>query len=251
MTNEIIFFSNAPGLADAFPVVPASKLMPKWIKSAFENYKKRELNVEEYAPHITKCPAIVKLLSTGYIVPMWHDVILESKSVENELGWIIPDKSLADYLEGKPLFERHFDESVLNFIPRTRNQSNVLIKINTPWNVIAPNGVKLLFNPIPYPDDFIFEASTGLLDTTESSNINIQGWWNITHGRHYLNAGTPLLHIIPITHEPLKLVVRDATENDKKWIEKKKFLNSFSFDRTSTMKSIFKKSFLKHFKLGE
>lgn len=249
MTDEILFFSNAPGLSEAFPVVHASKLMPDWMKKAFEHYKSRKETEDDYAPHIAKCPGIVKLMTTGYIVPMWHDVILENNSMDGNFKWTAPEKSLEDYLEGKPLFEKHFGEGVLDFVPRTRNQSKTLVKINTPWNVVSP--VKLLFNPIPYPDDFIFEASSGVLDTTDSSNINIQGWWNITHGRHYLNAGYPLLHIIPLTEKPLKLVVRDANENDKKWIEKKKFLNSFSFTRDMKMKNVFKSVFTKHFKLGD
>jgi hypothetical protein len=39
MKDEIVFFSSVPGLAESFPIVPASKMMPIWMTNAFKNYK--------------------------------------------------------------------------------------------------------------------------------------------------------------------------------------------------------------------
>ena len=83
--------------------------------------------------------------------------------------------------------------------------------------------------PLPYPDTFEFESAIGLLDPSISSEINIQGYWNLQNQSHTIKAGTPLCQIIPVTEQSLKLVVRDMNYKDELWIKKKKYLNYFSF----------------------
>lgn len=247
MKDEIVFFSSVSGLADAFPVVPASKLMPNWLTNAFKDYKGTPKETIRKS-HIAKCPGIVKLMSTGYIVPLWHDAAIDVDSTRGPgFDWTVPTETLVkDVFSEKTLFDIQ-PEHIMKHLPRTWNQSSNFMKINTPWSVVAPQGVKLLFNPIPYPDNALFEASIGILDTDESTEVNIQGWWNVPHGNALFPAGYPLVHIIPITEKKLNLVVRDANEKDKEWLKKKDYLNSYSFDRTSSYKNLFIKTLRKYF----
>ena len=39
-----------------------------------------------------------------------------------------------------------------------------IVKINTPWHVMAPKDVKFLIIPLPYTPFFDFEACLGILD---------------------------------------------------------------------------------------
>jgi hypothetical protein len=254
MKDEIIFFSSVPGLAEAFPIVHASKMMPTWMTNAFKDFKdsNKELKENKWPSvrrsHIAKCPGIVKLMTTGYIVPLWHDAVIEVDSTRGRgFEWTVPSEALTkDIFTSKALIENQPDH-ILKHLPRTWNQSNNFMKINTPWSVVAPQGVKLLFNPISYPDNALFDASIGFLDTDESTEVNIQGWWNVPHGSQLFPAGYPLVHIIPITERKLELVVRDANQKDNEWLEKKNYINSYSFDRTATYKNLFMKILRKYF----
>lgn len=164
MKNEIVFFSSVPGLAEAFPIVPASKMMPSWMMNAFKDYKETKENNPSVVrkSHIAKCPGIVKLMSTGYIVPLWDDAVIEVDSTKGRgFEWTIPTEALIkDVFTSKALFESQPDH-ILEHLPRTWNQSKNFMKINTPWSVVAPQGVKLLFNPISYPDNALFDAVVG------------------------------------------------------------------------------------------
>lgn len=151
-----------------------------------------------------------------------------------------------DIFPDKPLIDTQSEE-IMQHIPRTWNQSKTFIKINTPWSIIAPPDVKLLFNPVPYPDNSIFESAVGILDTDESTECNIQGWWNVKHGNQLLPVGYPLVHIIPITEKKFNLTVRDATEKDKEWLKKRNYINSFSFYRTPVYKNLLVKTLRKYF----
>jgi hypothetical protein len=83
--------------------------------------------------------------------------------------------------------------------------------------------------PITYPDSHEFENAIGILDPGVSCEINFQLWWNIKDGETLLKAGTPMVHLIPLSPELYDVVCRDMTEHDKTWINKRKYLQHFSF----------------------
>jgi hypothetical protein len=119
-----------------------------------------------------------------------------------------------------------------------------IVKINTPWNIIAPKGVKFLMMPITYPDSHEFENAIGILDPGISCEINFQLWWNVKDGETLLKAGTPMVHLIPLSPELYDVVCRDMTEHDKTWINKQKYLQNFSF---RPKRNLIKEFYYKHF----
>lgn len=249
--REIIFFSTVPGLSDAFPILPATKAMPQWMKTAQSKFMEAKENANGMRfSHITRCPGIVEIMTKGYVVPMWHDVMVETDFRKGPgFGWTVPTSTLAEELmKEKNLLGTHSSDGVMEFIPRTHNQSKIFMKINTPWHIVTPKDVKVLFLPISYPDDSMYESTTGILDTKITTEINVQGWWNLLNGRHLLPAGYPLMQILPLTDETFKLTVRDANESDQEWLKKRKYFNSFSFGPLKgSLKNIIKNAYIKHF----
>jgi len=223
--DKIIFFSSVLGLAETFPIRPAKEVVPKWAYVARQDYIK---NKDKKEMHIYKCPGIFDTFGSGYIISAWHDIELETDGSKFRLT--IPDKQLNELLEKETLQEQTWNANIVKFIPKPPWAVKSILKINTPWHILAPKGVKFLIIPLPYPDDFQFQSCIGILDPGVSSELNVQGYWNDTGtGPRVIKAGTPLAQVIPITEKNYAHIVRDKTDSDSKWLQKRKFLNFFSF----------------------
>ena len=233
--SKIEFFSIVDGLTDTYPVLNSKSIMPSWLKTAQQEYSQ----MEKYDFHIARCPGIVDVLTTGYIVRAWHDVAV--RSGPSSLETFAPDIVLEQLIE-KPALQVQKGDSVAKHIPKRPWSNKSILKINTPWHIISD--CKFMMLPISYTDQFEFESCIGILDPSVSSEINIQGYVNGV-GEFTIRAGTPLCQLIPISQQTYDLVVRDATEHDRKWIARRKYYNSIGFNLN---KNIVSKAYNKFFK---
>lgn len=242
--KTIEFYSEVPGLAEIAPIIPAKDYTAKWMLAARQEYidmlKSSQLN----STHIYQCPGIFDLFNQGWIVPMWHDVLIKTENNKNSFAYMYPSDNIVNSLSGREPVSRHADE-LAKFIPKRPWSLNPVIKFNTPWHIIAPKGVKFIVLPINYPDTFEFESATGILDPGHSNEINFQVFWNVLNAEYVLKAGTPMCHIIPLSDEKFKVVCRDMNDSDKKWNEKYKFLRGFTF---TTKRNIIKDMYHTHFR---
>jgi hypothetical protein len=239
---KIEFFSTIDGLAEAVPIIPAKQYKPDWMNRARNDFKRKLDAADGRMDHIYQCPGIFDLAKTGYIIPMWHDVLIETDGTGN-YKWTIPTSDIVDLASGKDIISRQ-QTGVETLMPVKPWTVGPLLKINMPWHIIAPKGVKFLMIPIPYPDNFELESSSGILDPGISSEINIQAYCNVPKGKFMIKAGQPLAQIIPLSEKIFDLEVRNATEKDLKWVTKSKFLMNHTFKQKRTLiKDIYYKYF--------
>jgi hypothetical protein len=221
--KQIKFFSTIPGVADAFPILESKNSMPSWMQAARLDYMKQ--NKRDLT--ILRCPGVVDLLTTGYIVTAWHDIDVEVQP--HKFSVTIPDQSLNDMLE-KDSIQVQTPDGLAKHIPKRPWSQKAILKINTPWNLMAPKGLKFMMIPLPYTESFEFEAAPGILDPGYSTELNVQGYVNVPAGTTLtIKAGTPLAQLVPMSNEQYEFVCRDMTEEDKTWAVKRKFLNKFAF----------------------
>jgi len=240
--KTIDFFSAVPGLAEAHPIVKAKDILPEWVKKCRADYVKEKPNI-----HLAKCPGIFDLYSVGYVVPMWHDAVLETQG--DKFRWATQDhmknlERIDHPMNDIPIISNHSYNAIAKYLPRRPQSIANIIKIDTPWSVCAPKGVKFLIMPFPYSDHQEFEACPGILDPSISTEINVQMYWNVKDKAHTIKAGTPMQIIIPLTEKNYKFNVRDATESDQHWLKKKNYLadHQFNVDR-----NLMKKAYNNHF----
>jgi hypothetical protein len=242
--KKIEFYSTVPGLPDMYPIVKAKDCLPSWAKSARDSYiKKKDKNIGRMN-HIFQCPGIFDLFNQGYIVPMWHDVIINTNGDPDNFTWTVPSSDLAELTPEVNIIETQ-SNGIGSVMPTKPWSLNTLIKVNTPWHVVAPRGVKLLIMPIAYPDSFEFESSIGLLNPGYANEINIQMYYNVQKGDVLIKAGTPLAHIIPLSENNYELVCREMNNIDKFWQAKKKYFNSANF---KIRRNIIQDLYYKHFR---
>lgn len=243
---HIEFFSTVPGVADAYPIIPASEFDANWIqtlKTEYINTKQTDAKV----PSLYKCPGIFDLFNYGFIVPAFTDITVETDNIKN-IDVRVPSEKVSDIFSKKneaDIIQFHSYENVAKHFPYKPNTFRALLKFNSPWNIVAPEGIKFIVLPIAYPDEMVFEQTIGILDPAVSCEINAQMYWHKIGDKHLIKAGTPLLHIIPLTHEKVTFECRDATAHDMAWREKFMYYVSNSFN---AKRGLLKKFYYKHFK---
>jgi len=243
MKDKITFASLVPGLADVAPVIKANEYMPKWVKSAREDYKavaKKDLG----GSHIMQCPGIFDLANYGYIVPMWHDVIVKTNGDGQTFQWAAPRLEELEIDGIKSPVDVHGGD-ITKYMPKRHYSLKGVIKFNTPWRIIAPKNVKFLMIPIAYNDVSTYDASIGILDPGLSNEVNIQVNWNVLNDEARIRAGQPLCQLIPITEKEFDFECRDANEQDRLWEQKKNFIMNMSFFPN---RNKLKEAWIKHFR---
>jgi len=237
---EIEFFSKVKGLAEAYPVIPAKDYNAKWMKICKDDFIKQKNTLQP--SHLQLCPGIFDIYKHGYMVTMWHDAVIKTTRDREDFDFVLPSKHLAELRGGDPIGTHPYD--ITRFLPKRHYSKHAIVKMNTPWNVIAPPGVKFLVLPIPYTDTHELESAPGILDPAISTEINFQCYLNIGEGEVMLKAGTPIMYLIPLTENNYSHTVRDMTEKDAEWLEKRNYLNILGFKLN---KQKLKDSFYKHF----
>ena len=241
--KTIEFFSEVPGVAEAYPIIPAKDYVANWMTAARQDYIDSLKQNPVRGNHIYQCPGIFDLHNYGYIVPMWHDVLIKTEGNKDMFAYMYPTQEIENILPGKDLVGRHVN-GIDKLLPKRPWSLNPLIKFNTPWHVVAPKGVKFLMIPIAYPDSFEFDSCIGILDPGYSSEINFQVYWNVPNKEYVLKAGTPMCHLIPLSDEKFKLVVREMTAMDNSWLNKFRFLKGSTFTfRRNIIKDLYHKHF--------
>jgi len=243
-TSKIEFFSKVQGLADTYPVIKSIEYQPRWAKICRDDYIKQKDTLQP--SHLQLCPGIFDIMKHGFIVPMWHDAVIKTTRDREDFDFTLPSKHLANLRGGDPIGTHPYD--ITKFLPKRHYSKHAIVKMNTPWNVIAPPGIKFLVLPIPYPDTHELESAIGILDPAVSTEINFQCYLNIGEGEILVKAGTPIMQLVPLTEHQYELVVRDMNEKDSKWLEKREYLNVFGFKLN---KQKIKESFIKHFYGGK
>jgi hypothetical protein len=198
---KVTFQATLPGVDKIMPIIPAKEYRPKWLAAARADFSKaigggyptRPIN----SPH--KCPGIVDLLNTGWIVRAWQDMTIETNGDGENFQW----KSTVGGLDFRPIGDIGFlpGAMLLDYLPRRIDTLNTIIKFQAPWLVDVPKGYSLLFVPMLYSDDGRFTNAPGILDTELDRQLNIQVFWHALNSTEVIRAGTPLAHLVLIPNE--------------------------------------------------
>jgi hypothetical protein len=243
---KIEFFSSIDGVADSTPILEAKEYQQPWFNESKKDYIKQLdfANGGTFA-HVYRCPGIFDLYKTGFFITAWCDIKIETNGDPNYYKWTLPNVNLIELMdesEKSPIVEEHSFDGVAKHLPIPPNTLRSIIKINTPWHIMAPKGVKFMMLPVPYSNDFTFTQSIGILDPSVSSSINCQLYWHKLNGEHTIKAGTPLAYIVPITEKKYAFECRDKNKKDESWLKKREFLKNFTFTfKRTAMKSAYDK----------
>ena len=141
-TIELECYTSNAGIYELFPISPARKYIPEWFKNIPPTLKKiNDFGVEQDISTLKRCDGFTKLYNTGWILPLWCDIIIETNA-DGEFRYINAHDGV-DVLDnfGGSTIESHFGEQMGNMF-----SDYVHIKLLVPWYLREKTGVNFHYS---------------------------------------------------------------------------------------------------------
>ena len=211
--SPIVFACSIPAVLDRYPVEPASKVKRSWIKSSVAAYKHQvqAIGKTQGVSGTAKCPGLHNIIGEGYILRSWFDLTVQTTNDDYAFNCTFPT-GMASVCK-----DNNFNEELISSfsgkqpnlaVPVSEGSIKSLIKINTPWAVKIPKGWSMLMLPVSYGNDTRFSDKPGILTEGEFYTINPIIEWHVKNSVGKIEAGTPLLQMIPIRSEKAEATIQ-------------------------------------------
>jgi len=209
------FVNLLPGVLESHPIEKAGEVKYNWLTSMAKDFKQREkvTPANEVTGSGSRCPGITEYVKQGYIVTAPMDFTVTTTNNPDEqpkVDWYGPRNT-----PGQAYVSFHSPPQLTNFMPVREGTSKWVLKVNTYWRYNCSDDVLLLQLPIGYNDNPEFTASHGLLDPRWGCEINVQIFWHKLGGTTLIEAGTPLMQLIPIPRDyAVNMMLDQPNEKD-------------------------------------
>lgn len=195
---KLEFVCMIEGIDELYPIIPTHLAKKRWVPNS---------------TRVHKCPAISKIITTGYVQTAWMDIVIRTGS-GGDVEFTTP-------LDPREMVK---DASVSSYVGWHENEYSKLIgdasalenvvKIQSPWNAYVPVGYSLIVLPEAYSDLKPYRAAQGIIKGTgEMTQLAVQLLTN--QGQEFkIKAGEPLCQYILVKDEAVDVDVRSATTSD-------------------------------------
>jgi len=176
--------------------LPSVKMIPDWWKSLspyMNNSKTFRMTSRGPNTTVKKCAPCLDAIGSGYIMPLWADLLVEQVNGKPVISWNTSANVLGVW----------GDDQVINFeLPD--GYSKTVFKYFHGWTIKTPNSWSaLITHPIGYPN-LPFRSLTGFVDT-DKLETDINAPFVIKDGfEGIIPKGTPMFQIIPIKRSSWK-----------------------------------------------
>lgn len=176
---------------------PASSNIPDWFKKSppyflsDKNPSGSKMVIDGKASNagFKKCTPMLDAITSGYIIPLWSDVLITQTEHGPEISW----------RTGRDIFENHSPDA-RDVKPVTGYSNNVVKYLNT-WIPHTPKGYSVLVTAPFGHRDLPFHAVPGIIDSDKSILDLSAPMWIKEGFEGVVEKGTPLLQITPFKRE--------------------------------------------------
>jgi hypothetical protein len=219
VANKITFIAEDKYAEEVCPKpFPASQLLPQWWKDKTpygispDNPDGKKLIIDNLESNATfkKCTPMLDTLTSGYIMPLWADALVDR---EKGVNWRV----------NKPLFDTHG----ITGVETPDGYSEFVLKFISRWHIKTPPGYSVLITaPFGYNNN-PFRAITGIIDTDRSPHPLHVPMWVKNNFDGIVEIGTPMFQVIPFK--------RDNWKADFETYEDGKLMRLFDKDVKATI----------------
>lgn len=207
--SELIEFYCEPKYFGVIPEpVPAYKEIPEWYRKLKPIMEGHRDAFGAKALSAKKCMPLLDVMSMGYIIPLFSDVNIRV----NKDGALIE--------ASHPPLDRVIDFHDKNQLGGKASPTypGPAIKFINKWVIKTAPGYSTLFVPPFNRIEPRFTCLSGLVDTDKyPKEVNFPAIWHMKDFDDIIEAGTPLVTVIPIKRKdlPKKVPIRSMTEKEK------------------------------------
>lgn len=216
------FLALYPHLQDTYPIYPAKDLTLPWIKESQTSLSNTSIIQKITKKKVHKCAGIRDFHNKGWIIPAWHDFIIETNGDGESFRSHVPSDYLNKVLNGaRPISS--FGASQYGSLPSSGLPQNTLmgiVKLSMPWVFRITPGWGLMMCPLEYTKEHRFTSAIGIIDPNVTPQLNVILYWHILNGATSIKAGTPLCRLLPVPlNDTWNLSVRQANTEEKDYNE--------------------------------
>lgn len=200
---------------------PAHQAIPEWWRAATpydiseENPNGKKLIVEDRKANATfkKCTPMLDALTSGYIIPLWTDVLVREVGGFPRITW----------RTGRDVFSLHGEGSTKVEAP-IGYRNDIVFKYHNTWIPRTPKGYSsLIVSPFGHKQSSPFSAIPAVIDSDKSTLEIIPPMWIKKDFEGVVEKGTPLVQIIPFKRENWKATFSFYEDGEYEKIEEKNF----------------------------
>lgn len=244
------FLALYPHLEDAYPIYPAKDLFLPWVKESQSNLSTNDPIQVITKKKAHKCVGIMEFHNKGWIVPAWHDFIIETNGDGQSFRSYLPSDNLSKVLDGgRPISA--FGASQYGSLPSSGLPQNTLksiIKLNIPWEFRITHGWGLMMLPLEYVKEHRFTSAIGIINPNITHHMNIILYWHVLNGGSLIKAGTPLCRLVPVPLDDVwESKARQPNQEEKNFSHACSILSQshWSNANNKTLKHIYERVILK------
>lgn len=213
-------FTKISGIHDLFPITESLKHIPQWwkdIPSTYIDTDENGLSMERST--IKKCDGLLDCYKTGFIIPLWTDVAIKTNSMGQWMAKMPSNES--------DTFAMSHNENELS----RPLKDYINIKLFSPWLLTEKTGCNFYFssalwNHLEFLEKFHIPPAVVNFKYQTSTNINtlfLKKDQDLT-----IYAGTPMIHIIPLTDSNVEIKCHTITREEYENLYLKTYNSSFT-----------------------
>lgn len=226
-------FSAMPSIIETSPILETKNFYPDWWKQLPKvvDIKRPDYLIETPTPTMKTCTGFIEYMKTGFIIPMWCDLKLASRS-DGSWTYALP---MPHAQNPYPVLDHP------EFQYGNHWQDFINIKLISPWVLTEKTGVKFYWNCPTYHQKDYWSRITILPATVDfkyQSSTNIICFIPKKNDEYIIPHGTPMVHVVPLTEDKVEIKMHEVTYDEFKRISDKTFFNRCFTGSYKTFKNL-------------
>lgn len=175
----------------------ASAYFPKWWKSLPKTFDVIEGTQTIQQSTIKRCDGILSLYQKGYVLSAWSDIQIKSK--DNTFEYYFAK------VHENPNLELVSNHDKLSF--GSQFDPKMHLKLMSPWLFREKTGCQFSWNPVlwNHPESWNdYTILPGVIDFKHQFATHINLFLEPNREKIFIEAGQPLVHIIPLTDKEVE-----------------------------------------------
>ena len=223
----MFFFKHKKIVVDCFttkesaykysPIIPAPVAMPQWIREMQSEYKSKGFIP---SPTMKRCPAIISMLTKGFVMPMWTDLIIDINQQQRQFRWMFAD--------GETNAGEHSPEQWMAFVDPAQYAH---FKVVSPWRFKTKKDINFMWTQPFYHDQLNvnYHLAPAIIEYKDQHSTHLNMFLDLSTKEIMIKAKTPMVQIIPMTDKKVEIKnhLVDQKEYDKLDIPGMFFINNY------------------------
>lgn len=192
-------FTPYKSVYDLYKIRPAMQFFPEEISKikSYQEVTNTQLGITTKSSTVKRCVGLRELYSSGFVIPMWTDIIV------NPLGFTNKQSALAS-ITSPFVYGKHPDYQ----LPSGLYEEYHFSKFDSPWHLKEKLGIKFswispTWNLSKFSKNVIIPPGVISFDIQSGTNLNILFYKKCE--QFIIEAGTPIAQLIPQSEKTIEL----------------------------------------------